>query len=173
MDSLFGPVSQDGSLRSLGSQSGAYTVLLVCPTMWDECEIPHVAAGMRCRVLSYGTDVSEHPEDFDALGFIERAVSAVAGHDIDAVVASDDYPGSILAAVIARRLNLPGPDPGAVFRCQHKYYPKLSPGELGDAPARRLRPPEPIHIACGVLVPGVDPGDALANTSGGHNGAAT
>lgn len=129
MDSLFGLVSQDGSLRSLGSQSGANTVLLVCPTMWDECEIPHVAAGMRCRVLSYGTDVSEHPEDFDALGFIEHAVSAIAGHAIDGVVASDDYPGSILAAVIARHLKLPGPDPGAMLRCQHKYYSRLAQRE--------------------------------------------
>lgn len=126
MDSLFSLVSQDDSLRPLGPQAGERSILLVCPTMWDECEIPHVAADMRCRVLSYGTDVSEHPEDFDALGFIERAVAAVQGHDIDGVVASDDYPGSILGAVVARRLNLPGPDPGAVLRCQHKYYSRLA-----------------------------------------------
>lgn len=130
MDSLFSLVSQDDSLRPMGVQSGARTILLVCPTMWDECEIPRVAAGMGCRVLAYGTDVSEHPEDFDALAFIERAVTAIQGHDIDGVMASDDYPGSILAAVIARRLNLPGPDPGAVLRCQHKYYSRLAQREV-------------------------------------------
>ena len=37
------------------------------------------------------------------------------------MITSDDYPGSALAAVIAQRLGLPGPDPAAVLLCQHKY----------------------------------------------------
>ena len=126
MDSLFGLVSQEDSLRPMGTQSGDEKILLVCPTMWDECEIPRVAAGMHCRVLSYGTDVSECPESFDALDFIERAVEVASGQDIDGVMASDDYPGSILAAAIARRLHLPGPSPEAVLLCQHKYYARVA-----------------------------------------------
>jgi hypothetical protein len=43
------------------------TILLVCPTMWDEAELPRIAATSRYRVLPFGTDVSEHPERFDAL----------------------------------------------------------------------------------------------------------
>jgi len=79
--------------------------------MWDEAELPRIERTGRCRVLPCGTDVSEHPEQFDALDFIERAVAASEGKAIDGVMASDDYPGSILAAAIACRLGLPGPHP--------------------------------------------------------------
>jgi biotin carboxylase len=102
------------------------TILLVCPTIWDEAELPRIAAKSQYRVLPFGTDVSEHPERFDAIDFIERAVAASEGKAIDGVMASDDYPGSILAAAIARRLGVPGPDPRSVLLCQHKYYSRIA-----------------------------------------------
>lgn len=94
--------------------------------MWDEAELPRIERTGRCRVLPCGTDVSEHPEQFDALDFIERAVAASEGKAIDGVMASDDYPGSILAAAIACRLGLPGPHPRSVLLCQHKYYSRIA-----------------------------------------------
>lgn len=45
--------------------------------MWDEAELPHIVEAGGYRVLIYGTDVSEHPEGFDAIDFIDRAVEAV------------------------------------------------------------------------------------------------
>lgn len=128
MNNLIGPVvlsPEDDSLRPLGYQTGARAVLLVCPTMWDESEVPRIPT-MGCRVLAYGTDVSEHPENFDALSFIERAVAVATEQAVDGVMASDDYPGSILAAEIARRLGLPGPSPEALLLCQHKYYSRIA-----------------------------------------------
>lgn len=97
--------------------------------MWDEAELPRLPNADRYRVVFHGTDVSEHPEDFDALAFIEDAAQRCEHLGIQGVLASDDYPGSIVAAAVAQRLGLPGPDPAAVLRCHHKYYSRLAQKE--------------------------------------------
>lgn len=105
-----------------GAAARQPTVLLVCPTMWDDAELPAAALRGGYEVIPYGTDVSEHPERFDALAFIEQVVAEFRGRELAGVMASDDYPGSIVAAAIARALGLPGPAPETILLCQHKYY---------------------------------------------------
>jgi biotin carboxylase len=119
-------VGEDDRLRSLGSRAAVKTILFLCPTMWDEAELPRIIGAGNYRVTTYGTDVSEYPENFDAIEFIDRALKVVAGQEIDGVMASDDYPGSILAAAIAQKLNLPGPLPKVVLLCHHKYYSRVA-----------------------------------------------
>jgi biotin carboxylase len=119
-------VIPDDDIRSLDSMNVTRTILFLCPTIWDEAELPRIVGAGSYRVLTYGTDVSEHPEDFDAIDFIDSAVRFVAGQNIDGVMASDDYPGSILAAAIAEKLNLPGPSPETLLLCHHKYYSRLA-----------------------------------------------
>ena len=103
---------------------------LVCPTMWDEAELPSIAAAGCYGIRAFGSDASEHPERFDAHAFIDSAV-AILGHEgVDGVMASDDYPGSIVAAVIAQKLGLPGPAPAALLLCQHKYYSRIAQREV-------------------------------------------
>lgn len=101
-------------------------IALICPTMWDEAELPRIVSRGGYEVRPFGTDVSENPERFDALGFVEEAINEFRGARIDGVMASDDYPGCIVAAAIASRLNVPGPDPEAILLCQHKYYSRLA-----------------------------------------------
>jgi len=101
-------------------------IALICPTMWDEAELPRIIGRGNFQIRPYGADVSEHPEDFDALGFIEEAVAEFRTSRIDGVMASDDYPGSIVAAAIASRLDLPGPSPETILLCQHKYYSRIA-----------------------------------------------
>jgi biotin carboxylase len=101
-------------------------IALICPTKWDEAELPHIVNRGAFQIRPYGTDVSEHPEDFDALAFIEEAVAEFSETKIDGVMASDDYPGSIVAGAIAHRLNLPGPSPETILLCQHKYYSRIA-----------------------------------------------
>lgn len=60
----------------IGTAPTCKIILLVCPTMWDEAELPPIVAASRYCVLPFGTDASKHPERFDALDFIERAVAA-------------------------------------------------------------------------------------------------
>lgn len=100
--------------------------LLLCPTMWDAAELPHATAGSAYRVIPYGTDVSEDPASFDALAFIDEVVATFQSTDIAGVIASDDYPGSIVAAAVARALGLRGPGPERVLLFQHKYYARLA-----------------------------------------------
>lgn len=53
---------------------------------------------------------------------------------MDAVVSTHDL-GDLVAAAIARKLDLRGPDPEAVFRCLHKYYGRLlEPNAVGSVP---------------------------------------
>ena len=56
---------------------------------------------------------------------VERMVAAAAGARVDAVVSTDDYPGSTLAAIVAHRLGLPGTPILADLLCQHKYQSRL------------------------------------------------
>ena len=51
------------------------TILVICPTMWDEAELPAIEKIGNFRPVPFGTDVSEHPESFDALAFIDQAVA--------------------------------------------------------------------------------------------------
>jgi ATP-grasp domain len=57
----------------------------------------------------------------DPLVEIDRILELVEGLDIAGVISTDDYPGSALAAAVARGLGLPAPDPEVVLICQHKY----------------------------------------------------
>ena len=56
---------------------------------------------------------------FDARRYAERLCASYRGR-IDAVWSNDDGFGCLLAAIVAARLGLPGTDPRAVVRCQHK-----------------------------------------------------
>lgn len=106
------------------------TVLLLCPTMWDDAELPRATADGAYRVIPYGTDVSEDPAHFDALTFIDEVVSRFRSEELAGVMASDDYPGSIIAAAVARELGLRGPGPERVLLWQHKYYARLAQRDL-------------------------------------------
>lgn len=56
---------------------------------------------------------------FDARRFADDLCATYRGR-IDGVWSNDDGFGCLLAAIVAQRLGLPGNDPRAVVRCQHK-----------------------------------------------------
>jgi biotin carboxylase len=66
----------------------------------------------------------------DPLVEVERVLASFYGTKIDAVISTDDYPGAALAAIIAQRLGLPGPDPKAVLISQHKYLSRVAQAGL-------------------------------------------
>ena len=49
---------------------------------------------------------------------------------IAAIVSTDDYPGAALAAVLAKELGLPGPDPRVSLICQHKYLSRMAQARI-------------------------------------------
>jgi len=57
---------------------------------------------------------------------VDRIIAKYRLRHIDAVISTDDYPGSTLAAIVARALRLPGVDPVADLLCQHKYFSRCA-----------------------------------------------
>src|SRR5207253_6889300 len=74
-----------------------------------------------------GFDLFSFPDNarlftFDALAFVERMVRKYRDARLDGVVTSDEQFGPFLAALIARRLGLPGTPIDSVLTLQHKFY---------------------------------------------------
>jgi biotin carboxylase len=112
------------------------TVLVVCATSRDHRELPRLARpGTKYLFHDYASTSLEElivgraegregaadpiAEAEQILGWIDRA-------GIAAVISTDDYPGSALAAVLAKELGLPGPEPRVNLICQHKYLSRLA-----------------------------------------------
>ena len=110
-------------------------ILVVCPTHRDYRELPSITPpGIRYIFHDYAStsleDLVSNPDRAkdlaaDALDEIETILAKLSGLDIAGVITGDDYPGSALAAAIAQRLGLPGPDPAVVLLCQHKYLARV------------------------------------------------
>jgi hypothetical protein len=66
----------------------------------------------------------------DPFAEVERILARTRGAKIDAVISTDDYPGSALAAVVAKELGLPGPEPLVNLTCQHKYLSRVAQSAL-------------------------------------------
>jgi hypothetical protein len=98
-------------------------LLLFHGTWEDEC----VAALQRrddVQLVREGFETFGYPHVFRLLGFdarryADRLVRRFRGK-LDAVWSNDDQFGALLAAVLAQRLGLPGADPAAIVRAQHK-----------------------------------------------------
>jgi biotin carboxylase len=113
----------------------ACNVLVLCPTHRDYRELPRLGqASTRYLFHDYASTTLEELVGLikQPVGAIEdpiielhRIVSNFSGTKIHAVVSTDDYPGTALAAALAEHLDLPGPDPKIVLVSQHKYLSRL------------------------------------------------
>lgn len=61
---------------------------------------------------------------FDPLAYFDHCLRLARDSRIDAVVSTHDL-GDLIASMIARELQLPGPTPEEVFLTLHKYYARL------------------------------------------------
>jgi hypothetical protein len=105
----------------LGGFGTPRDVLVVCSTFRDHRELRRLARpGLTYLFHDYASTSLEELIDGRAEGLdgvadpiseIARISAEVAGSDIAAIVSTDDYPGAALAAVLAKTLGLPGPDP--------------------------------------------------------------
>jgi ATP-grasp domain len=133
----------DGGIADTGSSEPAQderAILVICPTHRDLRELPRVSpTGVKYLFRDYASisledlicNVASHA-DFAAgpLEEIEAILDAVAGAHPAGVISTDDYPGSALAAAIAKRLGLPGPDPAVTLICQHKYLARVEQAKI-------------------------------------------
>jgi biotin carboxylase len=115
-------------------------ILVICPTHRDHRELPLFAPPRTSYLFhdyasaSLEDLISKTAPDADLaadpLVEIDRILASIDGRTIAAVISTDDYPGSALAAAIAKRLGLPGPEPELVLICQHKYLSRMVQAEL-------------------------------------------
>jgi biotin carboxylase len=116
--------------------AGARTVLVVCSTFRDHRELPRfVRPGLGYLFHDYASTSFEEliggrAEGLDGaadpVGEVARICTEIENHTVAAVVSTDDYPGSALAAVLAKELGLSGPDPKVNLICQHKYWSRVA-----------------------------------------------
>ena len=124
----------------LGRWGAPRDVLVVCSTFRDHRELPRLARpGFRYLFHDYASTSLEELIDGRAEGLdgvadpiaeIARIGAEVADRDIAAIVSTDDYPGAALAAVLAKELGLPGPDPRVSLICQHKYLSRMAQARI-------------------------------------------
>jgi biotin carboxylase len=136
-------------------------ILVICPTHRDHRELPLLCPpGTRCLFHDYASAsledlISKTAPDgdlaADPLVEIDRILAGVSGMEIAAVISTDDYPGSALAAGVAERLGLPGPAPEIALICQHKYLSRVAQAKIvPDA----VPPFALIDVAEGAALPG-------------------
>jgi len=111
-------------------------ILVLCPSDRDRRELLALYPGREYRFIfhDYATAdlermVSPSPclsQVRDPDDEIDAIVAAHAGTRLDGVISTDDYPGSALASIVARRMNLAGTQPRANLICQHKYYSRVA-----------------------------------------------
>lgn len=99
-------------------------LLLLFEKEWDGGGLAPLLAAGEIEVFAEGFDLFRFPANarllsFDAWAFVDRICRRYRDR-IDAVVSNNEQFGTLLAAVIAQRLGLPGNDPVAVCRAHHK-----------------------------------------------------
>src|SRR5262245_27508560 len=134
--------SEGGDLpgESAGRAAGDGAILVVCPTHRDHRELPRLSPqGVKYLFHDYASISLEDlicnvASDADfALGPLEEMDAILAKIDgvrLAGVVSTDDYPGSALAATIAKHLGLHGPDPAVTLICEHKYLSRRAQQKL-------------------------------------------
>ena len=110
-------------------------ILVLFPNEWDKLEFESARVAARFTVRYEGFDLFKFPENarlmwLDARRFARRMVKRYRDAGVAAVISSEEQFGAMLAAVIARRLGLPGADVRAVLLAQHKYYARLMMRDL-------------------------------------------
>jgi hypothetical protein len=148
-------------------------VLVLFGADWDDRLLPRYQRSGRYRFHLHGFDLFRFPSNarlmwFDLWRFVDRMVARYRGR-IDAVFSSNEQFGALAASLVAQRLGLPGADPEALLRAQHKYEARLRlrevapdlcpdfeliPYEITPAEARRLRYPlfvKPVKATFSVL----------------------
>ncbi len=113
----------------------AKKILVLFTNEWDTSEFESQRYAGRFEFIFEGFDLFKFPENawlmlFDARRFIARIVSRFANAGIDGVVSTDEHFGTMIAAIIAQRLGVPGGNVESILISQHKYYARVRQREI-------------------------------------------
>src|SRR5258706_14745171 len=103
-------------------------ILFLFPQEWDYSALDSL--GDEFEYVFEGFDIFKFPENarllwFDAPKYVDKLVRRYRHANLAGVMSTNEQYGALIAAAVARRLGLPGTDPAAVIRAQHKYYARL------------------------------------------------
>jgi len=109
----------------------ALRILVLFPNAWDRHRLDDARYEGVYEFEYAGDDLFSFPGSvkllaFDAMGFVDKLVDRYAGAGLAGVMSTDEYIGAIVAAEVARRLGLPGTDPAAIIRSQHKHASRVA-----------------------------------------------
>ncbi len=109
-------------------------LLVLFPKDWDRDALEHPRYAARYRFFYEGFDLFTFPENvqlmtFNALRYADRLVKKYRGR-IDGVISNNEQFGTLIAAVVAQRLGLPGTEPAVIIAAQHKYYARCLQQQL-------------------------------------------
>ena len=104
-------------------------VLVLFGADWDGRLLPRYERSGRYRFHEHGFDLFSFPSNaqlmwFNVWKFVDSLVARYRGR-IDAVYSSNEQFGALAAALVAKRLGLPGADPEVLLCSQHKYEARL------------------------------------------------
>jgi hypothetical protein len=102
-------------------------ILVLCPTARDRMHFSRPEIRQAYDLEYRGTDEETHEAGFDGLRYLSETIRDVRGRrgQYRAVVGIDDFPASLMAALVAEALGFGSPSFESLFLCQHKYYSRL------------------------------------------------
>jgi hypothetical protein len=102
-------------------------ILVLCPTARDRVHFSRPEIRTAYDLEFRGTDEETHDAGFDGVRFVEESIRAARGRPgaYRAVVGIDDFPASLMGALVAEILGCASPSFESLFLCQHKYYSRL------------------------------------------------
>lgn len=112
------------------------TVLILHPTRYCERSLKQPSICNNYDLIWYPESIQPqdqitHPlvgpltTNIHPLSIIENIRMLADTHKIDGIISAQDYPGNILASIIAQERNLSAPNPKLVTGFQHKIYSRL------------------------------------------------
>lgn len=106
-------------------------ILVLFAQEWDRLALADPDLVARYEFFHSGFDLFRFPENarlltFDVRRYIDRMVRWARRTGIDGVISPHEQFGILIAAELARRLGLPGPDPKSILTAQHKFYARTA-----------------------------------------------
>ena len=105
----------------------AKRILVLCPTARDRVHFSRPEIRRAHDLEFRGTDEETHEAGFDGVRFVTETIRAIGGRRAAyrAVLGIDDFPASLMAALVVESLGFASPSFESLFLCQHKYYSRL------------------------------------------------
>lgn len=116
-------------------------LLILCPTARERRTLPHLAEriGVNLRFDDFGGDyfddlLGESPnldtKPLDIAKLLDETVQRHYDDNLVGITSGVGYPGMSATAVLAERLDLPGPKPAPILLCEHKYYCRVKQAKI-------------------------------------------